>query len=120
MADKLSIEGLKSAAETTKQIISLSTLLLGFTLTFAKEFKGKDENLTVPISMQVSWGLLFLAIVAGLLTMMAITGSINAAESHGGKVDAQAKTVTRPAVACVIFFILAILAMVIAGADVVR
>ena len=49
-----SVEGLKAAADLTKQIITLATGVAGLTVTFAKEFK-RGTDLPSPLALQLSW-----------------------------------------------------------------
>lgn len=59
----------------SEQIITLATLVLGFTATFAKEFKTNSQNNIVFIS--IAWGLYLVSILFGLLSFMALTGALS-------------------------------------------
>jgi hypothetical protein len=82
MPDKLSCEGLKSAADTTKQIITLSTGVIALTVTFLEKIVQPQTtglaHRDVPWTMFVAWILFGLAILAALLTLGAITGTLDA------------------------------------------
>jgi hypothetical protein len=81
MPEKLSSEGLKAAAETTKQIITLSTGVIALTVTFLEKIlqpMAIAEPRTVHWTMVAAWVLFGLAIVAGVGTLGAISGSLDA------------------------------------------
>ena len=80
MADKLSSEGLKAAADTTKQIITLSTGVIALTVTFLEKVLQPSAGTmrSVPWSMFGAWIFFGLAILLGVATLGAITGSLNA------------------------------------------
>lgn len=81
MADKLSAEGLKAAADTTKQIITLSTGVIALTITFLEKViqpATPSAARAVPWSMFAAWILFGLAILFGVVTLGAITGTLNA------------------------------------------
>lgn len=70
--------GTKSAEETTKQIITLSTSMIGLTLTFAEKFNSADAKaIVVPWQLKYSWLAFGLAVTLGVWTLMAITGETN-------------------------------------------
>ena len=75
MAEK---QGLKGALDTTKQFIVLATGILTITITFADKFKVADADLAVPVALKVAWGACFAVILFGILTLMAITGTLDA------------------------------------------
>ncbi|WP_315830757.1 hypothetical protein [Bradyrhizobium prioriisuperbiae] len=82
MADKPSSEGLKSAADTTKQIITLSTGVIALTVTFLEKVVQTTASgagtRSVPWSMFVAWILFGVAILAAVATLGAITGTLDA------------------------------------------
>src|SRR5262245_44115973 len=75
MSERLSSEGLKSASDVTKQLITLSTALLGLTVTFPVNL-AIDSH--VGTSTKFSLVLFGLAIAAGVATLQAITGTLDA------------------------------------------
>lgn len=113
---KLPREGLKTALETTKQIITLSTGIATLTVTFAKEFKPAGVTaLTVPWTLEVAWGLYGVAVVAGLVTLMAITGTMGNLDRGKGSVDPMAPNISIPALAIVFSFAAAFVFTLFAG-----
>lgn len=60
------------AYEIVKQIISISTILLGVSLTFFEKFNFADSNW----ALITSWILFLISILWGLFVMMGITGSM--------------------------------------------
>jgi hypothetical protein len=81
MADKLVSEGLKAAADTTKQIITLSTGVIALTVTFLEKIVQPSAGAgsrAVPWTMFAAWILFGLAIIAGIMTLGAISGTLDA------------------------------------------
>jgi len=72
------IEGLKSATETTKQIITLSTGVVTLTITFYDKFNTDSAQAAgAPWSLCAAWVLFGLCIVSALATLGAITGTLH-------------------------------------------
>lgn len=107
------LEGLKMAADTTKQVIILASALLVFTVTFAKEFQTLGTG-PVPTPLKIAWLLFIVTVVAAVWTLMAITGSLQAATAST-TADAFGKNIRIPAFMMVAAFIAAIIFMVLAG-----
>jgi hypothetical protein len=78
MADKPQLEGLKSAVDVAKQLISLSTGVVALTVTFLEKIVSKDLPRTVPTPLKWAWGGYALTILFGCMTLMAITGTLAA------------------------------------------
>ena len=121
-----SVDGLKSAADTTKQIITLSTGIIALTVTFAKEFKVGAGLLTVPLSLQFSWIAFFLSILFAVLTLMAVTGSLSQidcstdAATQRGLADCNASNIRWPAILMIFSFLVGLALTAIAGSSVVH
>jgi hypothetical protein len=120
------VEGLKAAADTTKQIITLSTGIMTLTITFAKEFKVGGGNLSVPVTLQISWAFFFLSILCAVGTLMAITGSLgeidqsSAAARRRKLADCKAANIRRPAIGMIICFLAGLALTGFAGSSVIR
>jgi len=103
------------AADATKQIITLSTAVLAFTVTFCKDFLGDRAYIAKPWLLG-SWGCFVASNVFGILTLLALTGTL-----EKSVVDANVKlSIYNPNIAtlsaCQIFaFIAALVFAVIAG-----
>ena len=82
MVDKLSSEGLKAAADTTKQIMALSTGVVTLTVTFLEKIVQPQTTgatgRSVPWTMFAAWICFGLAILAALITLGAVTGTLDA------------------------------------------
>jgi hypothetical protein len=81
MSEKLSSEGLKAAADTTKQIITLSTGVIALTVTFLEKIVqpvAPSGSRSVPWTIFGAWIVFGLAIVAGVATLGAVSGSLDA------------------------------------------
>ena len=74
------MEGLKTALETTKQIITLSTGVITLTVTFLEKIVEPQGGTGrhVPGTLKIGWICFGLAIAFAVWTLMAITGSVNA------------------------------------------
>lgn len=64
-----------SATDTSKQLITLATGVLALEITFAKDVVLKLDA-TAKCLIGVSWILLLLSVVAGVWTLLALTGSL--------------------------------------------
>ena len=63
------------ARETTKQLLTLATAIIALMITFAKDFIGTVDETTRLFAL-LSWGAYLLSVVGGLLTLMALTGTL--------------------------------------------
>lgn len=112
---KLPREGLKTALDTAKQIITLSTGIATLTITFAKEFKPQNASLSIPWTLEVAWLFYGVSVVAGLLTLMAITGTMGQLDRGTGSIDPNAKNIRNPALVMVASFAIAFGFTLVAG-----
>ena len=64
-----------SASDTSKQLITLATALLALEITFAKDVIGNIDA-TAKTLLGFSWILLLFSVIAGIWTLLAITGSL--------------------------------------------
>jgi hypothetical protein len=86
------------AYEIVKQIISISTILLGVSLTFFEKFNFADSNW----ALITSWILFLITILWGLFVMMGITGSI---AKNPTAADIYEKNITSSMIWLIIIFI---------------
>ncbi|MCX2743349.1 hypothetical protein OO013_05700 [Mangrovivirga sp. M17] len=63
------------AADTTKQLITLSTAIITLTITFSKDIIGVT-NISNSSSIFWAWGIFILSVIFGIWTLMALTGSL--------------------------------------------
>lgn len=63
------------AADITKQLITLSTAIITLTVTFSKDIVGVGDTLP-KILLVWTWGIFILSIFFGILTLMALTGTL--------------------------------------------
>ena len=68
------------AQETAKQQITLCTGVLTITLTFAKDIAPSDTSHAL---LEWSWGFYLASIVAGVFTLMTLTGNIERPNKPG-------------------------------------
>jgi hypothetical protein len=123
------MEGLKAALETTKQVIALSTGVVALTVTFLEKIVQPVPGVAreVPGTLQVGWILFGLAIVFGVWTLLAITGSMNAVDRKAREMplnEAQQQAVASlaeganirvPALAMLLMFVTAISLTIASG-----
>ena len=64
------------ASAVLKQIITLSTGIIVLTISFVKDLLGSSPGIYVKYVMGFAWVLYFVAIICGVLALMAITGTI--------------------------------------------
>jgi len=77
---------LEYAARLAEQIITLTTGVIGVSITFMKDFIGKAPKNTKKY-IKISWFIYLVSLIFGIWTLMAITGTIEAAQnSIGGPV----------------------------------
>jgi len=70
-------DGLKLAADLTKQVITLSTGIVALTMTFAEKLgKQVDSTICIPVTLKISWACLALALLFSVWTLMGITGTL--------------------------------------------
>jgi hypothetical protein len=63
------------AADATKQLITLSTAVIAVTITFLTDV-AKDAPAGTAVWLQVGWILYLLSIAFGILTLLALTGTL--------------------------------------------
>ena len=107
--------GTEAAAETTKQIITLSTGLIALTITFADKFKPEGTEVLASSALMYSWLAFGAAIFFGVWTMMAITGVANAAALAKKIPDSNEPSIRIPACLMVVAFIVGMACAIAAG-----
>ena len=63
------------ARDTTKQLITLSTAIIAFTVTFGKDFLGKPDNFGRTLVV-ISWVGFLASVIFGVWTLLALTGTL--------------------------------------------
>lgn len=123
------MEGLKTALETTKQVITLSTGVITLTVTFIEKIVEPQTGMTrhVPGTLKVGWICFGLAIVFAVWTLMAITGSMNALDRQARQLPlnpdqkratetlADGLNIRLPAVLMLLFFAVGIALVIASG-----
>ncbi|MDO9105283.1 MAG: hypothetical protein Q7U57_10010 [Methylovulum sp.] len=95
-----------SVSETSKQLITLATGILGLEITFAKDIIGCNSNITETAKcfLHGSWFLLLSSIVAGVWMLLAVTGSLSKVDTLTPKTIYE-PNIRIPAVVQVLLFI---------------
>jgi hypothetical protein len=99
------------AADVCKQIITLSTAVTALTITFFKDF-AQDAGGASRDLMAASWFCYFVSIVFGILTLMALTGSLGALQQP----KITGSNVRVPAAVQIVLFAVGLLLTVTSGA----
>lgn len=63
------------AADIVKQLITLSTAIITLSVTFSKDIIGVNNDFPVTL-LAISWGLFIFSLFCGILTLMALTGTL--------------------------------------------
>jgi len=98
---KLSFE---FARDTTKQLITLSTIIIAFTVTFAKDFLGKPDAFG-RILVTVSWVSFLFSVVFGVWTLLSLTGAIEL-QDEKEEISIWKTSVTAPSLMQIICFLI--------------
>ena len=107
-----------SASDTSKQLITLATGLLALEITFAKEIVVKlDTNSKCYVG--VSWVLLLLSVMAGVWTLLALTGSLSQA-SAPTPTSISGTNVRIPAILQILLFLGGLILTVLFGIQIVQ
>jgi hypothetical protein len=101
------------AQETTKQLIALSTGVVTITITFLTNFI-QDASAAAKIVMGISWGFYVLSILAGVMVLMALTGTLERMNGDE-KPSIRGRNVTGPAAAQILLFVGGITLTMVAG-----
>lgn len=106
------VNAFEFASKTVTQVMGLSSAILALTITFAKEQLAKDcPNALWPL--KVSWIFEILSLLAGAWSLMAITGQIASPKITNPSI--WALQITIPAGIQVISFLVAMIALLVAG-----
>lgn len=108
------------AESTSKQLITLSTAIVAFTITFGKELFGGINNGVAFGTLIIAWVLFTISIISGIWTLMALTGSLSKTtktikEGDNEKqeeVSIYDKNITLPEFIQMITFVLALIATI--------
>jgi hypothetical protein len=111
----MAIEGLKTATTLTGQVITISSGLLAFTVTFAEKFTPKDHALVPPTALKLSWLCFVLAIFTGFFTLMAITGTLNELDQGNTETNPKRTNIRVPATIMFALFFFGIALLIVAG-----
>jgi hypothetical protein len=111
--DEQTKAALASAAESVKQLITLATALLGFEITFAKDFLAQ-LSVASRYAAEASWLCFLFSVVVGVWTMLAITGSL-AQQKSVERNSIFAKNIRVPSVIQILLFLVGLVLTVSVG-----
>lgn len=115
----MATEGLKAASALATQVTTLSSAMLGFTVTFVDKFrKGPNDIAAVSAELQGAWACYILAVVFAVWTLMAVTGSLDVLD-HGREVNAKRTNVRVPSFLMLAAFLAGLVLTALAGAMIV-
>jgi hypothetical protein len=103
------------AADSSRQMVTLSTAIVALTVTFASEIFGNPSDLETSV-LVAAWIAYLASIIGGVWTMLALTGTLE--PTNGETVDPSIRggNVRTPAFVQTIAFVLATLLIVVFGA----
>ena len=76
------------AQDSTKQVLTLSTAVVTITIAFLKDI-AKDAPSGARLALFIAWGLFGVAILAGVATMLNLTGRVADAEDSADGINAR-------------------------------
>ncbi|WP_375784629.1 hypothetical protein ACE10Z_33610 [Bradyrhizobium sp. Pha-3] len=88
------------AKEVSTQLITISSALIGLSVTFVKDLKT-DE----PLWLRISWGLYIASIFFGVWHLMALTGALESLSAPGKTFESFKWPTRLPAIAQIVTFI---------------
>jgi len=91
------------AADAVKQIITLSTAIIGLTVTFLKDVLGDATARTWPL--RTAWVLYAVAILFGVWALLSLTGSLGDKRIKTADLDIYSGNAVIPMVVVVIAFV---------------
>lgn len=103
------------AQEIAKQLISLATAVITVTLTFSHDFATHATGWIREL-VPCSWGLLLFSIVAGIWTLMALTGNLQQLGPNSQPPSIRTRNVTFPAIVQILSFLFGMLLVILFGA----
>jgi hypothetical protein len=107
-----------SAADSSKQLITLATAMLTLEVTFSKNILETPGPLA-QFLIAISWVCLLLSVLAGVLTLLALTGSLGSTTAPPTAGGINSSNITRPAMFQVVLFLAGLLLTVVFGMTVV-
>lgn len=71
----IKIKAFDFASDTTKQLINISTAIIALMVTFSKDIIGETKNIHTGLLIW-TWAIFIVSIIFGVLTLMALTGTL--------------------------------------------
>lgn len=102
------------ARDTVRQFLTLATGIITLTITFLKSFVASVSD-DVRLYVLCSWGLMLLSVFFGLISLMALTGSLGKDGRDNYRPSIRSKNITIPAAGQIISFFLGLVFVVIFG-----
>jgi hypothetical protein len=100
------------AADSTKQLIGLSTGIIALTITFAKDILG-GLGPGLRAMLAIAWFVYLLAILFGSWTLLALTGTLEPVKEQETKATIRGTNVTCPSTLQIAMFLLATLLVIV-------
>jgi hypothetical protein len=98
------------AKEVSTQLITISSALIGLSVTFVKDLKTDD-----PLWLRISWLCYIASVVCGVWHLMALTGALESLSVTGKTFDTFMWPTRIPATAQIVAFIAGTVCLVIFG-----
>ncbi len=116
-----SLAGFEYAQTLVTQLITLATGIIALSITFVKDIlKNNAQAVTWPLMS--AWIAYLLSICFGILTMMALTGSVFAITENPGASNSvtYGPNIGRPALAQILTFLMGTILLIVYGAKMLR
>ena len=115
------VEGLKAAGTLASQIVTLSSALIGLTVTFVDKFSPVPSSTAeIPGALMIAWLSLLVCVFCGLWTGFAVTGSLNEIDSGVPESNPKRWNVKIPTFLMQMALLVGVAAMVVAGWGIVQ
>ena len=102
------------ARDTIRQFLTLAIGIITLTITFLKDLVASVSD-DIRAYVLFSWGLMLLSVFFGLISLMALTGSLEKVNRDNYKPSIRSKNITMPAALQIISFFLGLVFVVIFG-----
>ncbi len=114
MSEDLRKKAFDFAAATVKQLITLSTALIALSVTFRGDFNQVGNE----VLLLICWICFFISVLFGIMTLMALTGTLEKYTEEGKKkvdLSIYGTNVKRPSGLQILFFLLGLMFLSIYG-----
>lgn len=106
--NEFKIKSFEFASSLTRQLITLSSIIITVTATFIERFEAAFSS----IILIIGWVILFFSILVGIIALMGLTGSMGKL-SDGEDVNIYDNNIKRPSMLQILLFIMGMIFIII-------